>query len=156
MSHQTCSHQGTEVAVGPYTVWAGSYKLAPEVLASSDLLVMLGERLPWPMGQIGTVPIMSLQLPDFGGVSRDWHGLLTGSVIPELETGKRLTFFCFGGHGRTGTVLASLVALLESQIADPIDAIRKRYCVNAVETSDQARGIFALRGEASPVRYLVR
>ena len=156
MQVQPCDHRGEPVSVGPYTVWAGSYRLDPEVVAESDLLVMLGERLPWPMGQVNPVPIMSLQLPDFGGVTADWDKILVSSVIPQLEADKRLTFFCLGGHGRTGTALASLVALLEPQTADPIAAVRKRYCPGAVETPAQAAGIFDLRGETPPWKYMMQ
>jgi hypothetical protein len=63
--------------------------------------------------------------------------------------------FCDGGHGRTGTVLASLIALMESsaKTPDPIAAVRARYCDQAVETLDQARAIYRLRGEDLPLRW---
>ena len=63
--------------------------------------------------------------------------------------------YCMGSHGRTGTFIASLIALLESkeQTPDPIAAVRERHCSKSVETIGQARAIFALRGEKLPKKY---
>jgi protein-tyrosine phosphatase len=46
--------------------------------------------------------------------------------------------FCTASHGRTGTVIAGLIAMLEPETDDPIEAVRKRHCGQAVETREQA------------------
>ena len=94
-------------------------------------------------------------LEDFGGVPDDWEVFLSSVIIPELQSGHHLLAFCAGGHGRTGTFLASLVALLEDpeETPDPIAAVRERHCSHAVETTAQAEAIFALRNMELPVRY---
>jgi protein-tyrosine phosphatase len=59
------------------------------------------------------------------------------------------------GHGRTGTFLASLIALLEDDhtTPDPIAAVRERHCEQAVESVAQGEAIFALRGQPLPRKY---
>lgn len=94
-------------------------------------------------------------LEDFGGVPDDWEQFLSSVIIPELQSGHHLLAFCAGGHGRTGTFLASLVALLEDEeeTPDPIAAVRSRHCFHAVETTAQAEAVFALRNKELPVQY---
>ncbi len=99
--------------------------------------------------------VLAFPLTDFGGVPEGWLDLLMADIVPDMRNGYRLCVFCVGGHGRTGTVLASLIAILESEFdtPDPIQAIRERYCYRAVETLEQAEGIFALRGQQLPERW---
>jgi protein-tyrosine phosphatase len=120
-----------------------------------DLLVSLGEKLPVEPGEICPLPVLWLPLQDFGGVPSNWEGLLKQKIIPKLADGQQLVFFCHAGHGRTGTALASLIALLEdeTQTPDPIRALRDRYCQEAVETARQQQAVFALRGQPLPVTY---
>ncbi len=100
--------------------------------------------------------MIPLYLRDFGGVPTNWRELLEERIIPRLEDGDDLLAFCAGSHGRTGTFLASLIALLETpeETPDPIAAVRERHCHEAVETKLQAEAIFALRGQAVPQHYL--
>lgn len=52
---------------------------------------------------------------------------------------KEMVVFCFGGHGRTGTALASLM-IANGIEKDPIKAIewvRKNHCSKAIEGSEQ-------------------
>ena len=151
-------HRGGAVKVGPYTVYAGGARdLAPEDFDEFDVLVPLTERLPEFV--FGDIVLLSV-LPDFGGVPDDWQDHLEDRVIPLLEwcnaTDRKMLAFCTASHGRTGTFLASLIALLESEeeTPDPIAAVRERHCSHAVETKAQAEGIFALRGQKVPEKYL--
>jgi hypothetical protein len=146
-----CSHRGNAVRVGPYTVLAGGLRyLTAEDFAGADVLVPLTQ-LKQPVNH----PVINLALPDFGGVPVDWRQRLEQLIIPELAAGKTLLAFCFASHGRTGTFLASLIALLESaeETPDPIAAVRQRHCREAVESLAQAQGIFALRGQPVPEQY---
>ena len=149
------AHRGNPVRVGPYTVLAGgtSY-LQPEDLSQADILVPLTDRIP--VGEFGSFyEILAAPMRDFGGVPPGWETFLKEEVVPLLVGGEKILAFCVGGHGRTGTFLASLIALIETseETPDPIEAVRARHCRQAVETRAQAEAIFALRGEPLPEKY---
>lgn len=149
------SHRGNPVRVGPYTVLAGGTQyLQSEDLSQADILVPLTDRIP--VGVFGSFyEILAAPMRDFGGVPPGWESFLLEEVIPLLAEGERLLAFCAGSHGRTGTFLASLIAILETseETPDPIEAVRERHCHQAVETRAQAEGIFALRGQPLPEKY---
>jgi protein-tyrosine phosphatase len=96
-------------------------------------------------------------MKDYNGVPPLWREFLQSVIDNELKRGKKILAFCVGSHGRTGTFLASLIALLESseEAPDPIAAVRERHCRKAVETGDQAEAIFALRGMEVPRKYQI-
>lgn len=148
-------HRGEPVRVGPYTVLAGGTKdLVSEDLEKADLLVPLTTRgTPFSFGR--RYEVLCATMVDYSGVPEGWREFLEGIIIPELAIGRRLLVYCMGSHGRTGTFLASLIALLESakETPDPIQAVRERHCIKAVETRAQAEAIFALRGEKLPKKY---
>jgi hypothetical protein len=100
--------------------------------------------------------VLELFLIDFGGLPGNWEEQLRTLVLPVLEQGKSVLGFCIGSHGRSGTLAASLIALLESEdeTPDPIVAARQRHCLKSVETLPQAEGIFALRRKKLPDDYL--
>lgn len=154
--HNCREHFGEQLSVGPYIVWAGSIRLAPWCLDEVNVLVTLTNRpaYNYRADLFPKVTVHHLPLPDFGGVTEDWPDRVR-EVMQVLENGKRIAFHCAGGFGRTGTILASLVALLESpeETPDPIQAIRERYCPRAVETDLQAAAVFALRGQSLPQDY---
>lgn len=150
-----CSHRGEPVQVGPYTIFAGGTNyFQTEDLDGYDIIVPLdGGWAPWKFGAQYTVRVA--HLPDYGGVPSGWGALIEG-LAAELKDGKDILTFCVGSHGRTGTLLASLIAHLEGrkETPDPIAAVRERHCRKAVETRAQATAIFAIRGEELPHHYL--
>lgn len=154
--HNCKEHFGEEVTVGPYTVWAGGIKLNSECLGNVDVLVTLTNRQPFTYSSDDFPDLRphSLELLDYGGVPEDWADQVQ-EIVRMLEEGTRIAMHCQGGFGRTGTLLASLVAVLESseETPDPIMAIRERYCFGAVETVSQAEACFALRGQQLPQNY---
>ncbi len=153
-------HVGEAVAVGPYQVFAAGTQYSGdrqfgEIFNSPDtVLVPLAGRLPGLFGE--AYGVVWAPLTDFGGVPSNWEWFLTERIIPLLRDGRTLLAFCVGSHGRTGVFLASLIALLETpeETLDPIAAVRERHCEKAVETLEQAKAIFALRGQAVPSRYV--
>lgn len=148
-----CDHRGEPVKVGRFTVLAGGMQyMEPKDLKKADILVPLLERTPLPLGE--EFHVLSGALKDFGGVPENWEDFLR-TVIKKLRRRKKILAFCMASHGRTGTFLASLIALLESpkETPDPIAAVRERHCPHAVETLAQAEAIFALRGEKLPEQY---
>lgn len=150
------AHRGRAVRVGPYKIYAGGTRyLQPEDLERFDLIIPLEPKIPTRLGHRQHVEILGCPWPDYGPPPEGFEEFLWNEVIPELKRGKRILVYCIGSHGRTGTFLASLIALLESpeRTPDPIAAVRRRHCDHAVETLKQARYIFALRGEELPEEY---
>lgn len=147
-----CQHRGSLVPVGPYTVLAGgTLYLEPEDLQKAEIVIPLSGKVPAGLGQ--RVSVLACPWEDFAPPPEGFEQFLREEVLPLLAEGKRLLIYCSGGHGRTGTFLASLIAILEPETPDPIAAIRARYCQLAVETAEQARSIFALRGKRLPAMY---
>jgi len=68
-------------------------------------------------------------------------------TIAQLKAGKKVHAGCIGGHGRTGTFLAAIVAELDGE-ADPIAYVRTHYCSRAIETTEQVRFLVAHYGAA--------
>ena len=52
---------------------------------------------------------------------------------------------CLGGHGRTGTALACLVVIAGVPPANAVSWVRKHYCNQAVETTEQEQFVSAFR-----------
>ena len=147
-----CPHPLRKVKVGAHHVYAGAAKYLTEKSIASEgieLFVPLSTAtVPVPTG----VRVRPAVLPDFGGVTSDWSAVID-ELVDELKQGTILMCCCQAGHGRTGTLLASLVSVMEPGIIDPIDTVRHRYCHHAVETTAQAEAIFALRNQKLPERY---
>ena len=97
--------------------------------------------------------VLCARLVDYGGVPPGWEMFLRTKVVSLLQEGKNILAFCYAGQGRTGTFLASLVAILEPDCPDPIEEVRHRYSEHAVETVAQARAIFAIAGRPMPAKY---
>lgn len=145
-------HRGAPVQVGPYVIYVGGTRyLTAADLEKFDLLVPLTESVPYGFGK--KYQVLAAPLQDYGGVPAEWREFLESKLIPELAAGKKILTFCVGSHGRTGTMLGSLISLLETSTADPIAAARERHCHKAVETLAQVQAIFALRGEEVPKKY---
>jgi hypothetical protein len=102
-------------------------------------------------GDAGSVTI--IEWPDFGVIDPDTLRQIADGVVAGLVDGP-VDIGCLGGHGRTGTLLATVIGRVESAPAD--DAIRiarERYCTHAVETPVQAALVAAaltLRVAATP------
>ncbi len=163
------AHRGQAVPVGTHTIFlGGTHYLEEEDLRQADVLIPLTETalnfgssyniIGTADGIAGMPPlelgrpyqILAAPLKDFGGVPENWASFLREQVVPLLACGQKVLAFCIGSHGRTGTLLASLIAILEPEVLDPIAAARERHCAKAVETLAQARAVFALRGQELP------
>ena len=147
-------HRGSRVQVASYTIFAGGKMyFRPGDLRKADLIIPLVEHFPkGTLGYGGRV--RHYPIPDFSGVPDDWNSFVE-EVVRELATGIRVLAFCAGSHGRTGCLIASLIAVLETadETLDPIEAARIRHCEEAVETYAQAVAVFRLRGEDVPEKY---
>jgi hypothetical protein len=87
---------------------------------------------PWEPGYSFAYPIVDMQAPsDASSFIKliDW-------LQEQIVAGKKVHVGCIGGHGRTGTVLSALVAVMMGN-KDSTAYVRKNYCEKAVESHDQ-------------------
>lgn len=75
-------------------------------------------------------------------------------LCSQLELGKRIHVGCIGGHGRTGLLLAAVVAELK-MTDDPIKWVRENHCEKAVESISQVEYLVKHHGAktAKPRSY---
>jgi protein-tyrosine phosphatase len=144
----TNDHVGAEpIKVGPYQVYATGMNYINRGLvdlSQFDVLVPLDHKFR----EDGTGTVIPLIIADFQPPGPEAVGILKDQVIPALKAGKKVLFFCTASHGRTGTIIAGLIALLEPETDDPIAAVRERHCENSVETAEQARWVRNLHDQA--------
>lgn len=57
-------------------------------------------------------------------------------LAKQLAKGKKVHVGCIGGHGRTGTLMAALIAQIDEN-PKSAEWIRKNYCESAIETTTQ-------------------
>ncbi len=118
------------------------------VLKQSDLLIDIGIKLdnliqisglkkPWRLLKFNRVPaIIKIDWSDRGvpDLGREFWDELIQVIRTEK---KRVVISCVGGHGRTGTALSILAALMGIVKTDPVKFVRDNYCDEAVETIKQ-------------------
>lgn len=68
-------------------------------------------------------------------------------ILYLIRSGKKVGVCCFGGHGRTGTILSALLTNLEPEVEDLIGTLRQRYCQKAVETASQEEWVSHYSGK---------
>lgn len=66
-------------------------------------------------------------------------------ILQQAEQGKRVEIGCAGGHGRTGTTLATMLVLQGMIPARAAQKIRRAYCHEAIETRAQMQIIHSAR-----------
>lgn len=149
----SCARIPKCVTIGGRQIWAGGrIYFGAKDLIGYDLVVPLTQVMTFAPGC--RYQIFAIPLEDFGGVRAGFKQHVE-EVVRELKSGKKIIAFCDGGLGRTGTLLASLIALMEPETKDPIAAVRERYREFAVETYAQAEAVFALRGQKPPAEYRI-
>ena len=96
-------------------------------------------------------PFVTVAWPDYGAVSQSYYKLLVGTVVDALREGKTVEVACAAGHGRTGTLVAGVMAVVEQLKAkDALKELRARYCFSAVESHKQEVMLYELLGEKPP------
>ena len=149
-----CRHSGQAVPVSNAVIYAGGLAhLSHTDLSGFDVLIALTEHIPawlWQLRFRGR-KIWSFPIADYDGATGPLPQLLE-EVIQKLTDGSQILVFCDGGHGRTGMFLASLISATENP-PDPIATMRERYCVNALETREQAETAFSLTEHDLPSIY---
>lgn len=156
-TYEHCKHTGeVPVDIGGYPVHlARQWDISGELITKIDVMLPLNGSLPslsqLPFGSY--IPaVVCCHLADRQGVPSNW-GTFIADIAQRIKNGTRVLAWCMGSHGRTGTFAASLIAIMEPDIDDPIAAIRARHCKEAVESKEQATAIFALRGQELPANY---
>ncbi|HEX2918260.1 MAG TPA: protein-tyrosine phosphatase family protein [Edaphobacter sp.] len=96
------------------------------------------------------VPELVLDWPDMGTV--DLPRQFWVDLIEHLNrTSASMLVFCVGGHGRTGTAIASLMVACGWTSADATAWVRAHYCGRAIETDEQEDYVRWIAGEVSQV-----
>lgn len=97
------------------------------------------QKYPWQLN--GKDPVIEFQYNITDGCApgkpKEFKKMIQW-VIEQLDAGKRIHVGCIGGHGRTGTFLAALVARMKID-PDPIAWVRKHHCQKAVESESQVK-----------------
>jgi hypothetical protein len=137
----------TAVPIGPYRVLASGIQMPREVLRKAGVVVSLVRESP--DGWTEDTQRIVFFVPDFGVPDfEEWKTWLTADILPMLASNLCLAVHCTAGIGRTGMFLASLIALSEPGVVDPVQEVRKRYRSDAVETKAQEDLVFALHERA--------
>lgn len=87
-------------------------------------------------------PIQNMGVPN----NVDKFHQLVITILAFLEKGKTVHVGCIGGHGRTGLVIAAVVAMLPDVTDDPIKWVRENYCKKAIESKSQENFLAAHYG----------
>lgn len=153
---KNCKHDAIQpVMIGGYPVHLGAGRdiAGKEVLDVVDYVVTLSGYIPQNTFFGQCIQLIDATLQDHGGVPENWSGFIT-NMVEVIKSGKKIVAYCIGSHGRTGCFAASLIAVMEPEVEDPIAEIRKRHCKHAVESLAQAEAIFALKGQELPEKYV--
>jgi protein-tyrosine phosphatase len=130
-----CNHIRDPVKVGDYTVLVSGYHentCAPPVPDFGIYLSTAWEKLQTPYQAV------VIDWPDFGVLEMRNLQKLVRFAQNKIDAGGILEVACFGGHGRTGTFVACLIARYEKLEGDEaIVALRQRFCPQGIETEEQ-------------------
>ncbi len=134
---QRCYHTHPVLTIGQHAVCGGS--CSSPVPTDADIYVGLDysmkqhkQRLPWEPGHAIHYEIKDMHPPD----NPEEFKKLISWLAEQITEGKKVHVGCIGGHGRTGTVLAALVAHMTDE-EDPIAYVRQHYCKKGVEAKSQ-------------------
>jgi hypothetical protein len=103
-----------------------------------DYAVYLDER--WAADPDVTWPCRMISWPDFG-LPKDVSELfdVIWDIHARAKTGEVVQIACYGGLGRTGTVLSCLAVCAGVQFSDAVEWVRANYDRRAVETDEQVQ-----------------
>lgn len=124
-----------------YTIYGGNCRTPivkdADIYIGFDGSVAAGsDKFPWDDGFTQPV-LVDYYITDMSAPKNpgSFHKLIDWTEA-QLKAGKKIHAGCIGGHGRTGTFLAALVAQMAG-IQDSIGYVRKNYCEKAVESKGQ-------------------
>jgi hypothetical protein len=151
---KTCTHPPyVGCQVGDYKLFPTQDKfITPAVLADFDVVCPLtdfggGVNYNEYCGVIMWIPIKDMTAPDYLRLRANAE-----RIVELMKAGNTIALWCIGSHGRTGTVLATCIGLVEPNV-DPIDTVRERHCKSAVETQSQVEVVFKALGRELPEKW---
>lgn len=149
-----CYESHPPLKIAGHNVYGGS--CSSPVIDDADIYIGLDysmkdheQRLPWTDGYAIHYRITDMKAPDNPA---EFKELITW-LATRIESGDTAHIGCIGGHGRTGTVLAALVAHMQPETEDAIKYVRDNYCKKAVEAKcqiDFLRQHFGIKTECKP------
>jgi protein-tyrosine phosphatase len=153
----TCSHWRQPVLVGRYVVTCSSAPYGHESAEPKpDFGFYLAKSLweaklshIWTNGsylksvaQTRSYPALVVDWLDGSAPRPELLTQLVNIALSKMRHGKRIDIGCNAGHGRTGTLLACLIARVEHLSARvAIAEVRRRYCWLAIENLSQERAV---------------
>ena len=136
-------------AVGTYNIYGGSCSdpvvLDADIYIGFDYMRAKHFQYPWNPAT-STVIEIAFPITDMRAPSNpeEFKKMITW-VCNQLREGKKIHAGCIGGHGRTGTFLAAVVAEFTGE-KDAITYVRANYCKKAVESVEQIKFLGAHYG----------
>ena len=137
-SNKRCYHTHPPLPLGDGLVIHGGSCSTPlptdsDVYIGFDLGMRFTNRhYPWSEGIEVRFKVTDMHAP---GDPAEFKKLVTWT-IEQIKAGKNVHAGCIGGHGRTGTFFAAIVAEMMGE-KDAIEYVRKNYCKKAVESKAQ-------------------
>lgn len=132
-SHPPLKLPGSELVIYGGSCLSPAAEDADIYIGFDGGMTFTGKQFPWTKGHE-----LLFRIPDMG-VPKDVGNFvkLVRWTKEQLEDGMKVHCGCIGGHGRTGTFLAALVAEFGEQ--DAIQYVRTNYCKKAVESHEQIK-----------------
>ena len=81
-------------------------------------------------------PMLLVEWHDYSEPEEIWLEVAQ-YALEQIQAGKNVDFGCFGGHGRTGTALATILILQGVTVGLAMKNIRDQYCEEAIESQSQ-------------------
>ena len=136
-------HPVIEFKNAPGKLYGGSCH-TPKIL-TADVYVGLDSHMgfprrsyPWEKTKAGPIEVHFKIVDQAAPSDVKQFVAMIGWLKLQLMEGRNVHVGCFGGHGRTGLVLAALVKEIDG-IEDAITHVRKVYCEKIVESKVQAK-----------------
>lgn len=103
----------------------------------------------WSPSAEGSIDVIYVNWPDHGTIPEVNLKLLVSHIMALVTEGKRVEIACWGGHGRTGTLAAALLASANPDLTskEVIKRIKDGYCKEVIETTGQENMIARFLGE---------
>jgi protein-tyrosine phosphatase len=150
-------------AINSINYCGGSRSLVEDLQYTQDWLVvcLLGDSPTylkassnyWNQLEVFAKPLfdfISIEWQDMSSPPRRAGFWLRLHEMAKDKNKKHVLFYCEGGHGRTGTALASMLAeVCGMKGGEATEYVRKEYCKEAIETKSQESYINALTKKES-------
>ena len=123
------AEEGPDIGLGVY--------LDPIWFEKGQFLLTPGISVPW--APAAAFPKVLVPWPDRKAPGAELDTMLEALawVLEELGKGVVIETGCWGGHGRTGTMLAGLLAMQGINPLDAINRVWETYCPQAIEDVSQ-------------------